>query len=114
MTKTRTVIKTRTVTAAPTPQPTQSQTVQVPGHPCGESTGYTVECLPAPAPTPTAAPAAPTEVYCTYERMDVAVCNGGGYVTVSNAAYQNALSENPNDPGSVLSGDYPVSEVTGN
>ena len=93
---------TKTITVTPTP--TQSTPTQ-----------------PAPTPTqqqPSSAPS-PTqqahagEVYCTYERMLVAVCTNGGYVMLPASAYTRALAQDPSDPGAVLSGWYPLSEVQG-
>lgn len=40
--------------------------------------------------------------------MLVADCTNGGYVYVTNAAYNAALAQDPNNPGSILSGWYPV------
>jgi hypothetical protein len=63
-------------------------------------------------PTPTQAqPVHAGEIYCTYLRMLTAECTNGGYVMVSDSAYNQALEENPNDPGSILSGWFPLSEV---
>ena len=76
---------------------------------------HTVTVTPAPKPAPThtviVTPPHAGEVYCTYKQMDTAICTNGGYVTVPSSAYNQALAENPTDPGSVLSGWFPLSQV---
>jgi hypothetical protein len=116
---------TKTVTAKPAPVKTAPiKTAPVKPAP--------VASTPAPVkPAPVASTPAPSDpysanqqgnagadtgggvVYCTYERMLVADCTNGGYVTITNSAYNQALAQNPNDPGANLSGDYPISEVIG-
>ena len=103
---------THTVTATPKPT-TPAQT-----HTAAPAPAKTVYVTPAPAPaapapvesTP-AASAHAGEVYCTYERMDTDVCTNGGYVTVSNSAYEQAIAEYGNAYS--LSGWFPLSQVQG-
>ena len=114
-------------TSAPKPAPTVTHTVTAPA-PKPTPKATTAAPNAAAAPT-TAAPAAPTtqapapvestpaasahagEVYCTYERMDTDVCTNGGYVTVSNSAYEQAIAEYGNADS--LSGWFPLSQVQG-
>jgi hypothetical protein len=110
---------TTVVRTVPGPTKTVTHTVRVPV----PGPTKTVTVTPAPsAPTqsaPTQSAPTPTqqahagEVYCTYERMLVAVCTNGGDVMLPASAYTQALAQNPNDPGAVLSGWYPLSEVQG-
>jgi hypothetical protein len=118
---------TTVVRTVPGPTKTVTHTVRVPVP--GPTQTITVTPTPAQsapaqsAPTPTQQQSAPApsptqqahagEVYCTYERMLVAVCTNGGYVMLPASAYTQALAQNPNDPGAVLSGWYPLSEVQG-
>ena len=102
-----TVVKIKTkIVHVPVPGPTVTEQAQPTAAPAPTRTS-------PPPEIPTRAEGGPIETYCTYERMDTAVCANGGTVTVSNAAYDNALAQNPNDPGAVLSGEYPLSEVQG-
>jgi hypothetical protein len=109
---------TKTVThtvRVPVPGPTKTITVTpttTQSAPTQSAPASTQQQQPASAPSPTQQAHA-GEVYCTYERMLVAVCTNGGYVMLPASAYTQALAQNPNDPGAVLSGWYPLSEVQG-
>jgi hypothetical protein len=116
---TTTVVRTvpgpsKTVTPAgrvPVPGPTKTITV-TPTPTQSAPTPTQQQQQPSSAPSPTQQAHA-GEVYCTYERMLVAACTNGGYVMLPASAYTQALAQNPNDPGAVLSGWYPLSEVQG-
>jgi hypothetical protein len=109
---------TTVVRIVPGPTKTVTHTVRVP---VPGSTKTVTVTPPAPTPTQQQQQPAPTpaptqqahagEVYCTYERMLVADCTNGGIVTFSASAYNNALAENADDPGAVLSGWFPLSQV---
>jgi len=93
-----------TATPAPTTAaPAPAKTVYVPVTPTTQA--------PAPVESKPAASAHAGEVYCTYERMDTDVCTNGGYVTVSNSAYEQAIAEYGNAYS--LSGWFPLSQVQG-
>jgi hypothetical protein len=103
---------TQTITVTPTPaQSAPAQSAPAQSAPT-QSAPTPTQQQSAPAPSPTQQAHA-GEVYCTYERMLVAVCTNGGYVMLPASAYTQALAQNPNDPGAVLSGWYPLSEVQG-
>jgi hypothetical protein len=93
-----------TITAKPKPAPTVTRTRTV-----GPSAAPTK--TPAPVESTPAASAHEGEVYCTYSRMDTDVCTNGGYVMVSNSAYEQAIAEYGNAYS--LSGWFPLSQVQG-
>jgi outer membrane biosynthesis protein TonB len=107
---------THTVTApAPkpvktTPAPAPKPTTPAPTTPAPTTAVPTTQA-PAPVESTPAASAHAGEVYCTYERMDTDVCTNGGYVTVSNSAYEQAIAEYGNAYS--LSGWFPLSQVQG-
>ena len=109
---------THTVTVTPKPRPPAATTAPPATTPASPTPAKTVYVSPgpaAPAPAPVestpAASAHAGEVYCTYERMDTDVCTNGGYVTVSNSAYEQAIAEYGNAYS--LSGWFPLSQVQG-
>jgi hypothetical protein len=100
-------------TAPVAPMPVITHTVTPSAAPSTPAATTAPPAAPAPAPvesTP-AASAHAGEVYCTYERMDTDVCTNGGYVTVSNSAYEQAIAEYGNAYS--LSGWFPLSQVQG-
>ena len=102
---------THTVTATPTaPKPSATTAAPAPAKTVYVPVAPTTQA-PAPVESTPAASAHAGEVYCTYERMDTDVCTNGGYVTVSNSAYEQAIAEYGNAYS--LSGWFPLSQVQG-
>lgn len=93
------------------PGPTVTKTVHVPGPVRTvikvKDVPTTAPAAPAPAPA-TSAPVTAAhagEVYCTYVRMNTALCSNGGYITGLNGPYINGSL-------SYYDGWYPVSQET--